>query len=113
MIYFLPTEFNCPCCGLNDMSSEVYMKIDAIRGKLGVPLHINSGMRCIKHNAEVGGKTDSMHLLGKALDVSLLNLPVEKRHEFLELVHSEFNGVGIAKTFIHMDIRQKKAGWVY
>lgn len=114
MIYFKSTEFDCPCCGVNKMNPIVYDKIDRIRAQLNVPLHINSGYRCVAHNAELpDSKPNSQHLLGKAIDVSTANMTNEKRHEFLKYVHSEFNGIGFGKTFFHMDIRDKPACWVY
>jgi uncharacterized protein YcbK (DUF882 family) len=114
MKYFKLEEFACPCCGkVNAVSPIVMNKIDKIRDQLGIPLHINSGYRCVKHNAEVGGKQASLHLFGKAIDVSTANMTAEKRLQLLKLVHTEFNGIGVAKSFFHMDIRDTPAMWVY
>lgn len=39
------------------------------RDDFGKPMHINSGYRCEKLNAKVGGKKNSYHLKGMAADV--------------------------------------------
>jgi zinc D-Ala-D-Ala carboxypeptidase len=49
---------------------------EPVRALLGVPLHVNSGFRCYGLNREVGGKGNSRHLLGLALDVVPVGLPV-------------------------------------
>ena len=41
-----------------------------IRDALGVPVRVNSGCRCAKHNAKVGGVKNSKHTLGLAADLS-------------------------------------------
>lgn len=68
----------------------------------------------MKHNAEVGGKPSSQHLLGKAADVSITNMDLNRVHAFLGYIKElEFTGVGIGRTFIHVDVRQHPASWVY
>ncbi|GAB3807627.1 D-Ala-D-Ala carboxypeptidase family metallohydrolase [Micromonospora zhanjiangensis] len=48
-------------------------KLEALRVKLGnKAITVNSGFRNIKHNAEIGGASDSMHMYGTAAD---LNVP--------------------------------------
>lgn len=110
--FFKESEFACPCCGVSEMDIEVKKKIDFIRERLGIPLHLNSAYRCSAHNREVNGKNSSYHLQGKALDVSTANMTAEKRREFLELVLTQFWGVGIDKTFIHCDMGPPRF-WVY
>jgi uncharacterized protein YcbK (DUF882 family) len=63
----------------------------------------------------VGGKPNSLHLVGKAIDISLNETPIELRHSFLMMCTVLFNGVGVAKHFIHVDVRDKSkaAFWVY
>ncbi|GLZ29088.1 muramoylpentapeptide carboxypeptidase [Lentzea sp. NBRC 105346] len=51
-------------------------KLEALRKKLGDrAITVNSGFRNIKHNAEIGGASDSMHLYGTAADLTVPGVP--------------------------------------
>lgn len=81
---FKVSEFACHCgCGFNIIDQRVINMAQTIRDALGVPVHVNSGCRCEKRNAKVGGvkkKVDhktgkviskgSNHLYGLAADLS-------------------------------------------
>ena len=68
MKYFRMTEFECRCwCGMPAAAKEniealVENCLDPVRALFGKPIKVNSGYRCRKHNAEVGGATRSQHL---------------------------------------------------
>lgn len=85
MKYFKPDEFKCRCCGspfrqaqgelaspeiVSNIEALVSAVLDPAREKLGRPIRVNSGYRCPKHNAEVGGVAQSQHLLGEAVDIA-------------------------------------------
>jgi uncharacterized protein YcbK (DUF882 family) len=115
MIYFKEEEFNCPCCGINNMDKELLDILDKARDIAGVSFNITSGYRCSKHNKEVGGSNTSSHLLGLAVDISATNST--SRFKIIKsLLDVGIRRVGIAKTFIHCDIDASKApevAWVY
>lgn len=73
--YFTRDEFNCKCGGkyCKGYSAEPQEKLvrllDKMRENLGAPITIVSGVRCTKHNANVGGVSNSRHLSGKAVDI--------------------------------------------
>ena len=81
---FKVSEFACKCCRQNKINQKVINMAQTIREALGLPVHVNSGYRCEKHNAEVGGvqkKIDtktgkkiegsgSFHMYGLAADLS-------------------------------------------
>ena len=67
---FKVSEFACKCCGKNKIDQRVINMAQTIRDELGVPVGVNSGYRCEKHNAEVGGVKNSKHVLGLAADLS-------------------------------------------
>ena len=69
--YFKKSDFNCPCCNKNNIELEVVKIADEIREHFGKPCIVNSGTRCTKHNKEVGGVTNSRHLIGKAMDIKV------------------------------------------
>lgn len=43
--------------------------LQTVRTRVGKPLRIVSGYRCVQHNAAVGGSRHSQHLVGRAADV--------------------------------------------
>ena len=113
MKYFKPEEFSCPCCGLNFTSDKLMETVDHIRGQIGAPLFINSAWRCKKHNAELRDSSpNSLHLQGLAVDISTANLTGLAKLDLLKAGMLLFNGIGIARTFIHFDLGMRKM-WVY
>lgn len=73
---------------------------------------INSGHRCVKHNALVGSTSEN-HVLGKAVDV--LCQKSEDRFDMIAAaIKAQMPGIGIHDSFIHMDNnRTYNALWVY
>ena len=67
---FKVSEFACKCCGENHIDQRVINMAQVIRDELGVPVRVNCGYRCPKHNAEVGGVKGSWHTKGCAADLS-------------------------------------------
>ena len=68
---FKVSEFSCHCgCGFNIIDQRVINMAQTIREALGVPVRVNSGCRCNKHNKKVGGVNGSKHTKGKAADLS-------------------------------------------
>ena len=64
-------EFACRCgCGFNEIDERLVHRLQVVRDIVKIPMIINSGCRCIKHNNSkgVGGKPGSFHLIGKAGD---------------------------------------------
>ena len=69
--HFKVKEFACKCgCGKQDIDQRVVDMAETIREALGVPVRVNSGCRCEKHNAKVGGVKGSFHTKGLAADLS-------------------------------------------
>lgn len=108
-------EFACQCgCGFNDVDPTLLAMLQEIRDLVG-PVYINSGSRCPEHNKSVGGKANSAHLIGKAVDIECSN----SAHRFKLLVAAltvGFERIGLAKTFIHLDVDESKpplVSWLY
>lgn len=76
MKHFKLEEFACRCCGglppaaRANIEALVDNVLDPARQQFGRPVLVNSGYRCPKHNAEVGGVANSQHMKGEAADVS-------------------------------------------
>jgi zinc D-Ala-D-Ala carboxypeptidase len=89
--------------------------LDSARELAGIPFVINSAFRTEEHNKKVGGKPNSSHLKGLAVDIKATN----SRTRFLvlnALIAAGFNRIGIADTFIHVDFdltKDKDVIWTY
>ena len=115
--YFTHEEFDSPDVQGSGqlMNEELLNKLDVVRKKYGKSIIINSGYRTVKHNAKVGGKSDSSHLKGLAVDIKCTNSTDRFKLEGI-LREVGFKRIGIAKTFIHADIDKDKAQnvlWTY
>lgn len=105
MKYFTLSEFDSPDLpgsGAN-MDPHFLDMLDAIRDEAGIPFRINSGFRTPLHNKLVGGKHDSSHLKGLAVDIvspdsSAMALII------ITAVQHGIKRIGIGKTFVHLDI---------
>lgn len=84
--------------------------LEALRSHAGRALVITSGHRCAQWNAAVGGAPRSYHKQ-IAVDVSL------RGHERLALreaaIATGYTGIGMARTFLHLDRRPRPARWFY
>jgi uncharacterized protein YcbK (DUF882 family) len=114
--HFNEDEFRCPCgCNQVVVHPALIDTLEDIREFSGIPIQITSGFRCAKHNAEVGGKPNSAHLLGEAADFWVSG--DKDRFKFLEAVfiYGPIR-VGVAKDFIHVDVSHDLPGevaWLY
>lgn len=110
--YFTRGEFKCQCGGKYcngfpaEMAEETVRIVDEIRRRAGVPITINSGVRCTRHNAEVGGVANSNHLTGEAADLHCALSPTELA-DIAEEVTAQMipgrGGIGIYPWGIHVD----------
>ena len=90
-------------------------RIDDAREIAGVPFSINSGWRCKKHNAEVGGGDKSAHLKGLAADIRADDSS-HRYHILKGLFEAGFARIGIGNGFIHCDDDREKPpamAWTY
>ena len=112
---FSKAEYACKCgCGKDDIKDELAIKVQQVRDILNRSIKINSGIRCPDHNTSIGSKLTSSHIGGWAADLGYSGSA--HRYELLNAVMQVFDRVGIAKTFIHVDVdANKTAGvvWMY
>lgn len=115
--YFNYEEFDSPDVqGSGQLiNKDLLDKLDQAREQFGKPIIITSGYRTIRHNFEVGGKQNSSHLKGLAADISCKNS--SDRFKLIQiLLKVGINRIGIAKSFIHIDIDTDKTNnviWTY
>ena len=124
MKYFNYFEFDSPDVQGSGqlMDKEVLDLVDQVRELYGKPIHITSGYRTEAHNEKVGGKMPdadgsggSSHLNGLAIDVACTTSA--DRYRLIELfMLVGFNRIGVADTFIHVDLDKDKVQnviWTY
>ena len=101
--HFKKEEFFCDGVNCFDkMNTELLMMLDEARIIADCPFKISSSWRSEEHNANVGGKPNSSHLRGKAVDIVCTSS--HQRLRILDgLLMAGFTRIGIAKTFIHAD----------
>ena len=110
---FKVSEFACKCgCGFNIIDQRVMNMAQTIRDALGVPVRVNSGCRCEKHNANVGGVKGSKHTKGFAADLSC-SKGAKVMFETVKRLYSEGKLPDLDyciryKTFIHIDCGGKR-----
>jgi len=61
--HFKLEEFSCPDCGLSAIDPALVDILDAVRDEIPYVMAIDSGTRCAQHNANVGGKPKSAHMV--------------------------------------------------
>ena len=112
---FSRAEYACKCgCGKDDIKDELAIKVQQVRDILGRSITINSGIRCSNHNSAINATPTSSHIEGWAADLAYNG--ASNRYELLHAAMQVFDRVGIAKTFIHVDVdANKTAGvvWMY
>ena len=87
--------------------------LEAIRGALGAPVHINSGVRSVEHNAELANASPtSGHLFGAAADITVSTLGSSHIAECIKRLDKEgklpylaYTYV-ISKTAVHVGVDQ-------
>jgi uncharacterized protein YcbK (DUF882 family) len=89
---------------------------EIVRTAIGnLSIVIRSGYRSKKFNAEIGGKSGSQHLYGKAGDIYAIGMNCYNlAHTVYYKYRYLFNGYGLgSNTNVHFDIRSKLIQWWY
>ena len=98
------SEFACQCgCGFDTVDTDLVRIVQYIRDFFGAPVTINSGCRCVSHNAAVGGGDKSQHLYGRAADIVVDGVHPDAVYDIAD--EMGIGGVGKYDTFTHVDSR--------
>lgn len=92
------------------MCPDFMEKLQALREDFQGIMRVTSAIRSKEHNLAVGGSAVSKHLSRPciAADIDTKNWPASKKYKFLKLAFEHgFTGIGVAKTFIHLDTRKQ------
>ena len=103
--YFVWAEFDCKHTGLNEMTPAFIHRLDDLREACGFPFVITSGYRDASHPVEARKQTPGTHSKGIAVDIAVSS-GAQKYILVQEALRAGFTGIGIAKTFVHIDARK-------
>jgi uncharacterized protein YcbK (DUF882 family) len=113
MQYFDMKEFDCQETGTNEMNPFFLEKLDYLRHQCGFPFKITSGYRDPSHSIEARKTRPGTHARGIAADIKI-NSGSEGYVIVREAMKMGFGGIGIAKNFIHVDVRDTvQVIWTY
>lgn len=100
--YFKPEEFTCKCgCGKKEIQPKFLEKLNYARHKAGVPFVVTSGVRCLTHNAEIGGDDNSEHVWGEGADIKALD-GYARWKIITAAIAAGIRRIGVDKDFIHL-----------
>ena len=109
---FTVKEFAC-----SDGTDTVFISLtlvnllQEIRNHFGKAVIINSAYRTEAHNKSIGGATYSQHKYGLAADIHINGVTPKEIAAYVETLMPSSGGIGIYKSFVHVDVRQVKSRW--
>lgn len=112
--YFKIEDFDCQETGENEMNVNFIHALDHLRKVCGFPFYISSGYRSpTGHSIEKAKEYPGTHGQGIACDIY-----VTGGRQRMQIVKNAtalgFNGIGVAKSFVHVDLRKDKSVlWCY
>lgn len=114
--YFRRDEFRCKCQGKYctgfpaEPKAQLLRLADQVREHFGSPVYVSSGVRCPTHNANVGGKYNSRHLSGKAMDFRVSGISGAALLAYVQTLpgvryaYQIQNADGTLTDYVHMDV---------
>ena len=112
MKYFKENEFLMGGVEVFDKMDPIFLqKLDDLREKINSPMVITSSFRTEAYNKKIKGAKLSMHLYGRAVDISCQN----SHYRALVLKEALNMGlsVGVGSNFLHLDDRANQLVFTY
>jgi uncharacterized protein YcbK (DUF882 family) len=112
--------FACKCkCGFDTVDAELLEVLEDLELYFGVKITELYGCRCRQHNESIKERlpsyipwsSNSQHLYGKAGDIKLDGISPKMVYEYLDKKYPNKYGMSKYETFVHIDVRSKKARW--
>jgi hypothetical protein len=108
--HFSASEFKCHDGSQIPMDPKLIEMLEIVRVRFGHPLTIVSGYRSPAWNKRVGGATRSLHVRGMAADFKIHDRSPDEIYRFCD-TRWPVSGLGLYKTWVHLDCRSYKARW--
>jgi len=109
LTHFKASEFNNP----DKMRLDFLNRLDELRERCNFPFIINSDYRAPSHPIEAAKSSPGEHSAGHAVDIKVSNA-VQRRKLVKCALEMGFNGIGVSKTFVHIDDRDSTpVMWTY
>lgn len=114
--HFDSSEFNCPCCGKNNINKELVNKLEQLYNYLSntdIGVHsivVTSGYRCPSYSVKVGGYSSDAHTQNIAADIICYDKshkPIDPHIVAAIAEYLGFSGIGLMSNATHVDIRNK------
>jgi zinc D-Ala-D-Ala carboxypeptidase len=110
--YFKIEDFDCKETGENEISVDFIHALDQLRAACNFPFIITSGYRSKDHSVEKRKAKAGTHASGIAADIRVSG--GAQRMAIVKHASAMGMSVGVAKTFVHVDIRKTPAMcWCY
>lgn len=93
------------------IAPELVTALQSIRDHFGKPVQINSAYRTEVKNKAVGGAAYSQHKYGMAADIIVAGVTPPEVAKYAHRLLVGKGGVGLYKTFTHVDVRDKATRW--
>lgn len=85
--------------------------LQKIRDHFGKSVTINSAYRTPSYNASIGSVRNSQHIKGAASDIIVNGVNPMEVAQYAEYLLPNTGGIGLYKTFTHIDVRSTRARW--
>ena len=108
-----PMLFYCSHTGRQGIMPWFVHRLDALRDACGFPFVITSGYRHPTHPVEASKNEPGTHSEGIAADIKVTG-GIQRRVLVSEALRLGFNGIGVARGFVHVDCRDDApVMWAY
>ena len=111
--YFKVEDFACSETGENEIQDGFVKRLDELREACGFPFIVTSGYRSPNHPIEAKKSSPGAHAQGIAADIAV-NGGAQRRKVVHSAIILGFKGIGVAKSFVHVDTRESTpVMWTY
>ena len=93
--------------GASPVDGRLIQALEEFRDRVGMPVRINSGFRCLVYYRRVGSPDSSQHPRGDAADIGRLpGMAIDDMIVIADRFEAFANGgIGRYESFIHVDVR--------